>query len=79
MILCIKLFLVTIWSVYCERELLGDFVLSKKVLYDIVVMSNDVCFKTFPILVKVWNINDRIVKDVWNERKFMWEDRLRFV
>lgn len=36
-------------------------------------MSNDVCFKTFPILVKVWNINDRIVKDVWNEIKFMWK------
>lgn len=60
---------------FCEKELLGDFVLSEKVLYDLIVMSNDIGFETYPTLAKVWNIHDRIIKDVWNEIKFMWEDR----
>ena len=59
---------------FCEKELLGDFVLSEKVLYDLVVMSNDIDFETYPTLTKVWNIHDHIIKDVWNEIKFMWED-----
>lgn len=59
---------------FCEKELLGGFVLSEKVLYDLVVMSNDISFETYPTLAKVWNIHDRIIKDVWNEIKFMWED-----
>lgn len=58
---------------FCEKELLGDFVLSEKVLYDLIVMSNDIGFETYPTLAKVWNIHDRIIKDVWNEIKFMWE------
>lgn len=60
---------------FCEKELLGDFVLSEKVLYDLIVMSNDIGFETYSTLAKVWNIHGCIIKNVWNEIKFMWEDR----
>ena len=59
---------------FCERELLEGYVLSEKVLYDLVTTGNDVCFEMSPTLIKVWSVHDYMVRETWNEIRFMWED-----